>query len=477
MIQRCRYLFTVCLAVWLVGCGAAPAQQVPQASLAPAAPSEVAQAPEPTAQMPTSEPAASPTSEAATEVPPSPQAPTEAPARPTVAAPTATQAAQATQPANNGALSGELLFLRDYQLMAFDLDSQSERLIAENVRDFSSNSTGSLIAFVTGSGLASELWLVNRDGSNLTQLTDNQRAEAQPVLSPDGQFLAFSASTQDLEIARGWSEWSRWCSNSEVILLDLTSQDELTLGAGCDPAIAPDSKRIAFASAPLEQDNTSNAAFILAKNNTIHLVNRQGQNGWDFAKAGLSSDGSDGLLVFGPAWSSDGAYLGYQRFIGYQALVDIIYTEVGKSFEGKGAKIALGAGWMAPMHFAPQSSQLAISQDNVSDARGWGGYEQWKATVVNLSGSHNSLLPQGEITLASSLLGELDNGQQMAWSPNGSNLALQLPSDWEPLINMPNEGRYTSEEQGALWLWTPGQNPSQKLVEAVDFASPILWLP
>jgi hypothetical protein len=476
MIQRCRYLFSALLAVWLVGCGAAPAQQAPQESVAPAFLTSLAHTPEPAAP-PTSEPVASPTSEPATEVATTPQAPTEVPASPTLAASTATQAAQATQPATNSGLGGELLFLRDGQLMASDLASKSERLIAEGVRDFSSNADGSLIAFVTGSGLGSELWLVNRDGSNLKQLTNNQRTEAQPVLSPDGQFLAFSASSQDLQIARGWSEWSRWCTNSEVILLELASQDELTLGAGCDPAVAPDSKRIAFASAPLEQDNASNDAFILAKNNTIHLVNRQGQNGWDFAKAGLSSDGSDGLLVFGPAWSSDGAYLAYHRFIGYQALTDIIYTEVGKSFEGKGAKIALGAGWMAPMRFAPQSTQLAISQDNVSDARGWGGYEQWKAVAVSLSGSHNSLLPQGEITLASSLLGELDNGQQMAWSPNGNSIAVQLPSDWEPLIDMPNEGRYTSEAQGALWLWLPGQHPQEKLVETVDFGSPILWLP
>lgn len=477
MIQQGRYLVAAILAVWLVGCGASPTQQPAQSSLAPISATATSPVSEPTTQPPTQAVEPSPSSEPPTQAPTIPPTATDVPESPSAAPATATQAAQATSPTNGSDLSGELLFLRDYRLIAFDLASQSERLIAEDVRDFSSNADGSLIAFVSGSGLASEVWLVERDGSDLTQLTNNQRSEAQAVLSPDGQFVAFSASQLDLELERGWSEWSRWCMNSNVVLLDLATGQELPLGAGCDPAISPDSKRVAFASAPTEQDNASSDKFVLGKNNTIHLVNRQGQNGWDFAKAGLSSDGSDGLLVFGPAWSNDGSYLAYHRFIGYQALTDIIYTEVGKSFEGKGAKIALGAGWMAPMHFAPQANLLAISQDNVSDARGWGGYEQWKASVVNLAGSHNSLLPQGEITLASSLVGDLDNGQQMAWAPNGSSLALQLPSDWVPLIDMPNEGRYTSEEQGALWLWVPGQNPTQKLVDEVDFASPILWLP
>lgn len=478
MIQQGRYLVALILALWLVGCGAAPGQQPAQSSLAPINATATSPASEPISQAPSQMSEATPSSTPA-ETPTNPPAATttDEPASPSAAPATATQAAQTSTPADPSGLSGELLFLRDSSLIAFDLASQSERVIAEEVRDFSSNADGSLIAFVSGSGLTSEIWLVERDGSNLTQLTNNQRSEGQAVLSPDGQFIAFSASQLDLEPKRGWSEWSRWCMNSDVVLLDIVTRQELPLGAGCDPAISPDSKRVAFASAPTEQESSSSDQFVLGKNNTIHLVNRQGQNGWDFAKAGISSDGSDGLLVFGPAWSSDGSYLAYQRFIGYQALTDIIYTEVGKSFEGKGVKIALGAGWMAPMHFGPQANLLAISQDNVSDARGWGGYEQWKASVVNLSGTHNSLLPQGEITLASSLVDELDNGQQMAWAPKGESLALQLPSDWTPLIDMPNEGRYIDEEPGALWLWNPGENLSQKLVDNVDFASPVLWLP
>ncbi len=53
---------------------------------------------------------------------------------------------------------------------------------------------------------------------------------------------------------------------------------------------------------------------------------------------------------------------------------------------------------------------------------------------------------------------------------------MQLPPGWRPDLPI-DEPLGLDEQSGELWLWTPGQPPAQKLVDGVDFASPLAWLP
>src|SRR5918911_241655 len=65
----------------------------------------------------------------------------------------------------------------------------------------------------------------------------------------------------------------------------------------------------------------------------VALVYRQGQHGWDFAKAqGIEAPPPHmGRLVYAPAWSPDGQQIVYHRYLGYQALVDLDLTEIAGS--------------------------------------------------------------------------------------------------------------------------------------------------
>lgn len=409
--------------------------------------------------------------------------PTSAPTRP-IASPTS----QPVQPSPSAApvtvspapaasaMGSEILFLRGGVLIAYDVTAGSERQLAEGVYSFTATHDGAQIALVRGTGSSAELWLMNRDGSGLRQLTNNQRAEDTPRFAPDGQAIIFAAADADMMAGRTWADWSRWCRQSQVVVLDIASGSEQSMGAGCDPAISPDGKRIAFATAPSSLEQSSTADMPLAFGNAIRLVNRQGQNGWNFATAGDPAKNDSGRLVFAPAWSPDGRQLAYQRFVGYQALTDVLYTEMGNSFEGKGKKIDLGPGWMLAPRFAPNSTQIANIDYNAGDARGFEGYEIWSVRLLGLNGQRSLAMPEGETDFAASEVDRLYRAQVAAWSPDGASLAVQLPTGWQPGL-AENEPLFGEEKPGELWLWKPGQQPEQKLADNIDFASQIMWLP
>jgi hypothetical protein len=212
--------------------------------------------------------------------------------------------------------------------------------------------------------------------------------------------------------------------------------------------------------------------------NSIRLVNRLGQNGWDFAKAaGVDAPAPHtGRVLYAPAWSPDGAQIAYHRFLGYQALVDINLSEIAGSFKGNGQVFGEGAGWLLPARFAPDGKTLAISDNHFSDPRGFGGYDNWYVSVIRLEGTREIAMPSGTVGALGQQIDRLPRGQFAVWAPDGSHLAVELPPGWRP--DLPNDEPIDAGERpGELWLWTPGQDPSQKLVDGIDFASPLAWLP
>ncbi len=448
------------IAALLAACGTAT--QPPQ-TLAPAVPT-------PTAAPPTQAPAptAAPTATAAA---PSAAPPTQAPAPTATSAAAPTEAPTATSAA---APAAELLFLRGGQLIALGLATRSERVLAKGVAEFAAAPGGKAIALVLNTQGQIDLWIMGRDGSGLRQLTTdgNTRVEATLSWAPDGAALAFSSADSTDPYPRTWLEWAAWCGASEVRVVDLASGALQRFGPGCDPAISPDGKRIAYATPPAtRQENASSPN----AGNAIRLINRQGQNGWSFAEA-AGTAAKRGLLVYAPAWSPDGTQLAYQRFLGYQALVDIDLSEIGGSFEGKGQVFASGAGWLLPPRFAPGGAAVAVVGNNFSDARGFGGYDDWSATVVWLAGSRELALPDGPIRAIGQRAEALPRAQAAAWAPDGQSLAVLLPPGWRPGLD-PNQPYGHAGEPGEIWRWQPGADPAEQLATRVDFASPVAWLP
>jgi dipeptidyl aminopeptidase/acylaminoacyl peptidase len=374
--------------------------------------------------------------------------------------------------------------LREGALIAFDTNTHKERQLADRVLDFAASRAGTQIALVRdlGKGDASntgiDLWVVARDGSNLSQLTTDgyDLVEATPSWSPDGLVIAFAAAGVSDAYARSWPDWSLWCTASTIHLLDLQTNADQSLGRGCDPAISPDGRRIAYAAPPTKfEPELNNGPTIV---NSLRLINQQGENGWNFAKA----DGADappphtGRLVYAPSWSLDGKQIVYHRFLGYQALVDLDMTEIAGSLEGKGKPLSDGAGWLLPARFAPDGQSVAITENNAGDPRGFGGYDNWSVSVTTLDGTHDIALPTGTLKAVGQRVGLLPRGQSAAWSPDGAALAVELPPGWNPRL-APDQPVDAEGQPGEIWRWRPGRAPEQLLVKNVDFASPLAWLP
>ncbi|MGQ9826657.1 MAG: TolB family protein, partial [Roseiflexus sp.] len=309
--------------------------------------------------------------------------------------------------------------------------------------------------------------------------TSDRDVESSLSWTPDGSALVFAAADAGEPLSQLWLDWSLWCSASQVYVIDLVGGQRQALARGCDPVVSPDGRRIAYSSPPTARD-TGMLEGAPVFGNTVRLINRRGENAWNFARA----DGADaqspntGMLVYGPAWSPDGASVTYHRYIGMQVEVDINLSEIGGSFEGKGRPFAEGAGWLLPVRFASDGRRAAIIEHNYSDARGFGGYDAWSVQVVMLDGSRTIDLPQGPITMIGSSAVRLPRAAGAAWSPDGARLAVLLPPGWSPDASLNEPFDPTGAERpGEVWLWQPGAEPSVRLIDNVDFASPLVWLP
>jgi Tol biopolymer transport system component len=147
---------------------------------------------------------------------------------------------------------------------------------------------GRRIAFVvrTIEG-ASDVWVVNRDGTGLLQLTTSPEPDDQPAWSPDGSRIAWRslASEQQGDI---------W-----VMDADGTDKRRLTLDPtpatinDVRPAWSPDGTRIAYGS---------------SANGDLDIWTMRASDGGD-ARRLTSGDASDA----DPAWSPNGAFIVFRR--------------------------------------------------------------------------------------------------------------------------------------------------------------------
>lgn len=423
-------------------------------------------------------PVATTTPGTATDTPATPTNPSEptATSAPEAAAPSATPAA--TSAAQVVPTGGELLLLSGGDLVGVAITDGSRRTILSGVTAFRAAPDGQTIAAIRGSGATGELWLVRRDATDAHQLTDDNRSLATLAWFPDSSGFVYAASSADSGQQTTWLEWAAFCRESTVVARTLTAPQEVALGEGCDPAISPDGKRIAYASRPTRSDPSAADPGFTA-GNTIHLINAAGQNGWDPVRAtgGETGQPGQGMVAYLPSWSADGSALYVNLFIGMRVETDINLLVRVDAHDATSQLLDSTAGWQRSVSAAPDNTRYLVTTQNVGNARGSTGWDVWQAAFATTSGSRDVYLPDGSFPAVGSPLGEvLHRAQHSAWNPSGTAVAVVLPPEWNAGI-APNEDYGHVGEPGEVWLWEPGGVPAQKITAPVDDGSPIQWLP
>jgi Tol biopolymer transport system component len=107
---------------------------------------------------------------------------------------------------------------------------------------------GSKIAFMSrGVGNESEIFVINSDGSGLKQLTDNSDGDMNPSISGDGSKIAFSKDIFSNDAATEIIASEIFVINSDGSgLTQLTSNSEDAFVPSGNPSISGDDSKVAF---------------------------------------------------------------------------------------------------------------------------------------------------------------------------------------------------------------------------------------
>lgn len=177
------------------------------------------------------------------------------------------------------------------ELLALDIETGDVRRLlpaGRLVMDPEPSPDGSRIAFVVAdyaSGVA-DIWVMNRDGSNLVQLTTDPEIDDSPSWSPDGARIVF----RSFRTQRDGDIWVMDVDGSDPV--NLTPDPLPGVTDERRPAWSPDGARIAYA---------SNAG----GNFDIWVMDADGGNP---VRLTNSPD-----LDAEPAWSPDGAAIAFRR--------------------------------------------------------------------------------------------------------------------------------------------------------------------
>jgi Tol biopolymer transport system component len=223
------------------------------------------------------------------------------------------------------------------------------------------------LAFVSGSGIDAEIYVVNSNGTGTSRITTQVGADVNPAWSPDGGRIAF-ASERD--------------GNFEIYAMnaDGTNPVRLTNASAADyrPAWSPDGARIAFVS-----EREGNAE--------IYVMNADGSNPVRLT----NQDAKDG----DPAWSPDGSRIAF--FSGRDGPPEIYVMAADGTNPSR-----LTTNGVPDSHpvWSPDGTTIAFSRgDNLGNNQIY---------VMNADGSRISRLSQFVL-----------NGSDPSWSPNGRKIA------------------------------------------------------
>ncbi len=257
-----------------------------------------------------------------------------------------------------------------------------------------------------------EIYVMNADGSNQINITNNEKSDIQPTWSPDGTRIAF-ASTRDI-------------LNEDIYVMnaDGSNPTRLTTHPQNDkcPAWSPDGSKIAFTSG---RDG----------NFQIYVMNADGSSQTRLTHNSAAADS-------GPAWSPDGARIAFVRYPTDSTAGEIYVMNADGSNEIRLTDTP-GRRNEAPV-WSPDGSKIAFDSNRTNNT---------EIYVMNSDGSSQTALFNNPYT---------DSGPE--WSPDGAKIAFTSNRDGHQAVYVMNAdgsnqigltSNLTSTDVGGRWQRLP----------------------
>lgn len=231
---------------------------------------------------------------------------------------------------------------------------------------------GGQIAFESNGAL----YLINVDGTNRTQITDNGVifSGAEPAWSPDGQFIAFASSYND---------------GVYVIAADGSHKRHVSASTSARlPAWSPDGQRIAY-SAPVE--NAVQLFTMCSDGSLVHQLT-------------YPTAGYEGADNWSPAWSPDGQHIVFlsELIVVGKETVPGIQARIISPFGDDNRFLAAGH-WdgQSKIAWSPDGQQIAFAS-TLSDSS--------QICLVDADGSNRRCLT------------DAGSNRTPSWSPDGTQI-------------------------------------------------------
>jgi Tol biopolymer transport system component len=275
------------------------------------------------------------------------------------------------------------------------------------------------IAFTSEGDDGAEIYVMNADGTNQTNLTTNEAYDYSPSWSPDGTKIAFTSDRNE---------------NPEIYVMNAngTNQTRLTTNVGEEPWVdaypswSPDGTKIAFMSSRDGNDN-------------IYVMNANGTNQTRLTTNWMDDDN--------PSWSPDGTKIAFTSNLygPRNTICKEIYVMNANGTNQTRLTTNAADDW-GPS-WSPDGTKIAFTSSRD------GGWLSGEIYVMNADGTNQTRLT----TNAAS------DESQPSWSPDGTKIAFSSNRDGNSNIyvmnaNGTNQTRLTTntaEDAGPSWQRIP----------------------
>ena len=285
---------------------------------------------------------------------------------------------------------------------------------------------GAQVAFSSDRDGDSEIFVMNADGTDLQQLTNNDQHDVNPIWSSDGTTITYVV----FDLRYG---------DVQIMAMDGTGDNQQLLGTGQDPVWSPDGTRIAYTSREADQTAV----------NILDLNGNQQQQ-----RAHSPNSGSVNLV-----WSSDGTHIAYT--IWEDSVQTIVFGETSGGTQQQVIKpslqsvfsIALSADGTQIAYTGREGTTSALVVADTSS-----GTEQQLITsnrfiddpVWSPNGAHILYVDRGDIFIMDPGSGEATqltdrlNANDPLWSPDGTKIVYTdrsgVDSPWNRVFIMDADG-------------------------------------